>query len=193
MKLLTVGGVVFGAFSIFHRRCVVVVVFECGEIGSGYLGHVTDDIWTVVVSIVRSLTFQWQLFRLTGIVAFTTQCSCCSGSTAQQLMGCRKKRKHRICYDFMTNAENQKFKRRILLWFYTHDLTSVDCLNAVAVKHLVGIERLQPFCLWNFHDDWSVCVRRNCQGFEFVLTAQFWKERKNWLKMMKFALIFRRC
>lgn len=89
---LTVGGVVFGAFSIFHRRCVVVVVLQCGKIGSGYLWHVTDDIWTVVVSIVRSLAFQWQLFRLTGIVTFTAQCSCCSGSTAQQLMGCTKKK-----------------------------------------------------------------------------------------------------
>lgn len=71
----TVWGVVFGAFGIFHGRRVVVVVFDGGEIGSGDLWHVTDDIWTVVVTIVGPLAFQWQLF-LTGIVAFATQCSC---------------------------------------------------------------------------------------------------------------------
>lgn len=62
-------------------------------------------------------------------------------------------------------------KKRFVVWFATYDLTSVDCLNVVAVKRLVGTERPRPFCLWNFHDGWSVCVHPNCQGFEFVLTA----------------------
>lgn len=85
---LTFKRVILGAFGIFHRRGVVVVVFNGWEIGSSYLWHVTDDIWTVIVAryaIVGSMTFQWQFIGLTGTVSFATQ-SGCSCSTSQQLI-----------------------------------------------------------------------------------------------------------
>lgn len=48
-KTLTIGRVIFGMFGIFHWRRIVVVVLDGGEIGSGYLWHMIDNVRAVVV------------------------------------------------------------------------------------------------------------------------------------------------
>lgn len=59
MVIHTFSGIMVTAFGIFHWWGVVVVVLDGREICGGYLWHVIDDVWAVVVAgtVIGSMTF----------------------------------------------------------------------------------------------------------------------------------------